>query len=160
MSKGGFQRMSLAEYRQKVLGHVPPVQAALSAVAKGGSWRSAVAKPTNVRGIRFPSKIQAEVYQLLVAQAGVVVIRDPIFDIDALGKDGRPGRWRPDFLVINTKTSTVEIHETKGTKGAESRDWRLRARAFLNQYPDLAPESYVWRRVSGSPKRNHLSLEL
>lgn len=159
MSKGGFQRMSLAEYRQKVLGHVPPVPAAPVA-ARGGSWRSAVAKPTDARGIRFPSKIQAEVYQLLASQAGFVVIRDPIFDIDALGKDGRPGRWRPDFLVINMRAKTVEIHETKGTKNAESRDWKLRARAFINQHPDLAPEAYVWRRVSGSPKRTLLSTEL
>lgn len=158
--------MSASEYRRL-----------MSSGKSGAAWRGSVAKPTECRGIRFPSKIQAAVYSLLTNPLSMgerpayaasmsekqVVIREPIIDLLTLAVNGKPGRWRPDFLVIRFQNirrylldgpvdrTVVEIHEAKGSRASESRDWRLRAAAAHNEYPNLP--IYVWRWSGKQPVR-------
>ncbi len=143
-------RVSVSDYRRLMASGRP-----------GSAWRGKVAKPTDALGIRFPSKIQARVYQILQGATSLLafyvpgrttlVVRDPILDLPSiLGRGGRPARYRPDFMVVSTVnvgevcgTTEVSIHEAKGSKGAESRDWRLRAGAALKAYPGIP--MFVWR---------------
>lgn len=135
-------------------------RAILQKKASGGSWRGKAAKPTETRGIRFPSKIQAVVYRELtglqsVADDVTLIIREPVIDLRSMAVAGKPGRWRPDFMVVRHRaahvegrdpidsSTTVEIHEAKGSRASESRDWRLRAAATSNEYPGIP--IYVWR---------------
>jgi hypothetical protein len=45
------------------------VRRLLAAGSPGSAWKGKVAKPTDVQGIRFPSKIQAAVYSTLMLNA-------------------------------------------------------------------------------------------
>jgi hypothetical protein len=132
--------MSPAEYRALMASGKP---------AKG--WRGAVATPTTVEGLSFPSKVQAETYRALRLRYGptAMIIREPILDLPLLGLEGgKPGRHRPDFIVVfwvpGTDTPSVSIHEAKGSKSAESRDWRLRIIAASRWFPRVP--IFVWQR--------------
>lgn len=124
--------------------------------APGGAWRGKVAKPGESHGIRFPSQVQKKTYEMLkLTHPKAIIIREPIIDLWTLAVNGKPGRYRPDFMVVEETLGQwvagewvgrhfkVEIHEAKGSKGAESRDWRLRASAALNEYPFIP--MFVWR---------------
>jgi hypothetical protein len=114
--------------------------------AVGGSWRTATAIPTTTRGRKFPSKVQAATFDDLCEQAirdkeiGIetiilheVPIELPAFDIDG----SAPVKWRVDFMVLRGRLGvwSITIYEAKGSKSAESRDFRLRLRAFIKTYP-------------------------
>lgn len=124
--------------------------------APGSAWRGAVAKPGESHGIRFPSQVQKKTYEhLKFNYPKAIIVREPILDLCTIAVNGKPGRYRPDFMVIEEvggahvngdwfpKHLEVSIHEAKGSKVAESRDWRVRAAAALNEYPFIP--MYVWR---------------
>jgi hypothetical protein len=125
--------------------------------APGSAWRGAVAKPGEAFGLKFPSQVQLRTYQQLkYLYPNALIVREPILDLRSLAVEGKPGRYRPDFMVISLRPGLtgwvkepfdVEIHEAKGSKGAESRDWRVRAAAALNEYPFIP--MYVWRSAPG-----------
>mgnify|MGYP003430685161 CR=1 FL=1 len=124
--------------------------------APGSAWRGKVAKPGEAFGLKFPSQVQLRTYQQLkYMYPKAMIVREPILDLWTLAVNGKPGRYRPDFMVIEEvegahangdwfpKHLEVSIHEAKGSKGAESRDWRVRAAAAINEYPFIP--MYVWR---------------
>lgn len=153
------ERMTSAAY--KALLKAPPA-------AKGGSWRGRVAKPRTIDGIRFPSQIQGAVWLLLTlptrqaTSKTQMIVREPIFDLWSLAVDGKPGRYRPDFMLVKKVLSgpcqenyVVEIHEAKGSRAAESRDWKVRAAAAKTEYPFF--DFYVWRMSGKNPRRMSLA---
>jgi hypothetical protein len=104
------------------------------------------AERTGVDGITFASKTEALLWRFLRATfVRSVIIRQPIFDLWVLsnGKDAPP-IWRPDFLLI---ADTAQVHEAKGRKGLDSRDYILRRKAFEASYPRIAVVE--WRMERG-----------
>jgi len=150
------ERLTAAQYRELMA-----KRNLAASGAPGSAWRGKVAKPGESHGIRFPSRVQKKTYEALKIEfPKAIIIREPILDLWTLAVNGKPGRYRPDFMVVfSSKTKPfcedlvpggivvdlmeVQIHEAKGSKGAESRDWRVRAAAALNEYPFIP--MYVWR---------------
>lgn len=87
------------------------------------------ASPTEVDGIKFPSKREARRYKdlMLAQRSGEVVffLRQPRFDL--------PGRTKyyADFLVF-WKDGTVTVEDTKGHKTPE---YKLKKRQVEELYP-------------------------
>lgn len=125
----------------------------------------AKAKPTTVNGIRFASKTEAVLYRRLLLRQrgspGSLLLRQVRFDLPALSDPDvdpenaseAPETWKPDFVFVDpveisedgTPLWTITVHEAKGSKGTESRDFKLRLRAFRVSYPNIPV--MIWRSV-------------
>lgn len=118
------------------------------------------AKPTVVNGFRFASKTEATLYRSLLLRQrstpGSILLRQVRFDLPALAAPvedidkpdtAKPETWTPDFLFIEPAGDppvwAIEVHEAKGTKGSESRDFTLRLRAFRLSFPNIPVT--IWR---------------
>lgn len=105
---------------------------------------------TTVRGIGFRTRLEAlvatrlwELEEAKGAAAGVIV-RQVRFDLWTSWRPGlgAPLRFTPDFVVL--RPGVLEVHEAKGPKVAESRDFVTRLAAFRAMLP-WAPVT-IWRR--------------
>lgn len=122
----------------------------LSAPAR--QCRRFASTPTTRDGIRFASRLEADLYGLAKSEPGAVVIPHVRFPLHVVRSEGEPATWfTPDLLVMRLDVAgerwTVEAWEAKGAKACESRDYRLRARAFRATYPNIPLR--VFRRVQG-----------
>lgn len=134
--------MTSAEYRDQ-------------AQRKSRSWRTSVAKPTTVNGIRFRSKVEAATYRWLNIPANLgVILRQVKFDLPNITPAGEPMQsWTVDFALCWNPFSRpvpLAVYEAKGSKAAESRDFRLRLNAFRAQYPWIPV--WICRLVRGEIK--------
>lgn len=105
---------------------------------------------TTVRGIGFRTRLEAlvatrlwELEEAKGAAAGVIVrqVRFDLWTSWAPGM-GAPLRFTPDFLVL--RPGVLEVHEAKGPKVAESRDFVTRLAAFRAMLPWARVT--IWRR--------------
>lgn len=127
------------------------------AVASTGRYR---ATPTHVDGIRFASKTEAALYEW-ARKLGYVVVPHVRYPLHVLTSPGLPASWfTPDLTLFISVPDTaadgsvvdfglvvVEAWEAKGAKACESRDYQLRARAFVRSYPSIRLR--VFRKVGG-----------
>ena len=105
-------------------------------------------------GVWFASKLEADVFdelRRLVGNHRGVIIRQPRFDLWASWRPGmgKPLAYTPDFLEVWGSGSSenpwrLRVHEAKGPRKLESRDYRPRLAAFRASYPWLPV--VVWRR--------------
>lgn len=86
-----------------------PARAAGSSDGLGRRSRHQVAKAKEVRGIRFRSGLEADVFeqlcQLKARTPGMEILRQPRFDLWTVWKPGmgKPLCHTPDFLVVRTR---------------------------------------------------------
>lgn len=97
------------------------------------------ARKTTVCGIEFDSQAEADRYLVLLSsqQAGEIsgLVLQPKYELQPSfkrnGKTERAITYTADFEYIEAgQIITEEV------KGFETKDWRLRRRLFLYQYPD------------------------
>lgn len=134
--------MTSAQYREQ-------------AQRKGRSWRTNVAKPTTVDGIRFRSKVEAATYRWLKMPAACgFLLRQVRFDLPNITPIGETMQsWVVDFVLVlanHDRSHLIRVYEAKGSKAAESRDFRLRANAFRSLYPWISV--MVCRLIRGEIK--------
>lgn len=112
------------------------------------------ATPTHVDGIRFASKTEAALYEW-AKSIGYIIVPHVRFPLYCLTSPGIAASWfTPDltlFCPVTTTTNAdcvvVECWEAKGPRACESRDYALRARAFVRSYPAIRLR--VFRKVGG-----------
>ena len=112
------------------------------------------ATPTHVDGIRFASKGEAALYVKAKAE-GWVVVPHVRFPLHVLHTEGMAATWfSPDLLCMaacpdndSAGLHEVQAWEFKGPKALESRDYALRARAFVATYPSIPLRTF--RMVKG-----------
>ena len=75
---------------------------------------------------------------LLQARIGHVVPRWPLGALVPQA-DGRPEVWTPDFSIW-ADGRWARVIDAKGSRGAESRDFKLRLSAFRATYPTIEVE--------------------
>lgn len=129
-----------------------PVSKAISAdcaVASTGRYR---ASSTHVDGIRFASKTEAGLYEY-AKRLGYIVIPHVRFPLHCLTSPGIPATWFTPDLLIWGGDDVLEAWEAKGAKACESRDYQLRARAFVRSYPTIPLR--VFRKVGGEFVEDH-----
>lgn len=106
------------------------------------------ARETTVDGITFPSRVEARVYQALVAQFGRDrVVRPRALNLWAVAPDDWrvPLSFRPDFailasgVVFSHRRPTLYVDAKSGKR--RSRDWRRGVAAFRASY---AEPLYEW----------------
>lgn len=136
----------------------PPAPPDHPGLAKVSKYR---ATPTHVDGIRFASKTEAGLYEYAKASEGVVIVPHVRYPLHVLTSPGLPASWfTPDLTLFISVPDTaadgsvvdfglvvVEAWEAKGAKACESRDYQLRARAFVRSYPSIRLR--VFRKVGG-----------
>lgn len=119
------------------------------------------------RGVWVASELERDVLEALWKgrNEGDLLLRQPRFELWSSWRPGMgaPLRFTPDALVIRlasmerplelkdgepTRRSwALEVHEAKGPRKLESRDYRPRLAAFRATYPWLPV--WVWRREGG-----------
>ena len=110
------------------------------------------------RGVGFRSRLESLVYERLwqleeARPDGGGILRNPHYDLWGswrLGM-GKPLIFTPDFQVTRSVLSAggllvtaIEVHEAKGPRALESRDYVARLAAFRAAFPWLP--FTVWRR--------------
>jgi hypothetical protein len=101
------------------------------------------AQATEIDGIRFDSKREAERYQelLLLAAAGEIhaLSLQPRFELQPSfkreGKTIRAIHYVADFQYVENATDRLIVEEVKGFKGNPV--WRLKYKLFLYRYPNV-----------------------
>lgn len=107
----------------------------LSLKSRAPGWNKYGAKKTTVDNIVFASKAEASYYltdikpRVLVGEISELEFHKT-FRLEVAGK--LIGKYTPDFVFRESgQVVAVEV------KGAESRDFRLRAKLFLALYPEI-----------------------
>jgi len=102
------------------------------------------ARPVEVDGIRFDSKLEAKRYQelqILVAAGEIHGLQlQPRFELqesfrDAHGKKHRAINYVADFQYVENATDELVVEEVKGFKGNPV--WRIKHKLFLYRYPNV-----------------------
>lgn len=135
------ERMTAAEYRAR------HVRAESSDLALSRPPQKIRAHPVTADGIRHASKHEKRVYEhLRFLYRGAILLRGVRWDLPCIGQGET---WKPDFTILEPlgPLFRVAVHEAKGSKAGESRDFRLRLKAFLVSYPSVTVT--VWRRPHG-----------
>lgn len=115
-------------------------------------------RTTYSRGIGFPTRLEALVFEELwrleeARGLGGGILRRPRYDLWSTWREGmgRPLCFTPDFQVARIRFEgsglalvDVEVHEAKGPRSLESRDYVTRLAAFRSQFPWIP--FTVWRR--------------
>lgn len=131
------ERMTAAEYRKRY-GQKPYDGAPAKNV--GGSWRTIVAQPTTINGVRFPSKAEAATWPWLkLKHPDAVILRQvPLHLTTFDSPSAKVILWRIDFMVLDPSgvyqeahdPFNVTIYDSKGSKAAEGRDFRLKLAGY------------------------------